>query len=383
MLNFTMEQKVKILSGVGKVQLIGELMRQEGKNKALLVCDKGTIAAGLVDKVTEVFHKENIEYVIFDEVEPDPPVSIVTKGSKICQEEDCDFVIAIGGGSSIDTGKAINILRYNEEPITRFAEMGTPMKESKGFLAIPTTAGTGSEVSDGIILTDTEKNLKFAILAPEGIPEFAIVDPTLMTTMPAGLTVSTGLDALAHVVEGYTSNLSNAYSDILCEKVIETIVEYLPIAYKDGENIEARSKMAAAATYGGWMLVNVHAHLGHAIAHAIGGKMHIPHGLAAAYVLPYAIEHVAEEIPEKIKKLIGFFGGSVDENAEAKDLGPVIRDLILDFTKKLDVQPQLPEKMDATFEEVAEEAVVEVHQNFAYKRMNKEEVVSTLEKIFN
>lgn len=382
MLNFTMQQTVKILTGKGSVSQIGELMKEEGKKKALLVCDKGTISAGIVNKVTDVLDAEDLEYVLFDEVIPDPPVEVVKKGAKVCEDEDCDFVIGLGGGSSIDTGKAINVTRFNKGDITRFAVMGTPMNESKGFVAIPTTAGTGSEVSDGIILTDTENDLKFAILAPDAAPEFAIVDPELMRTMPDFLTASTGLDVLAHSVECYTSNLANAYSDLICEKNIETVVKYLPRAFANGDDMEAREKMGAAATLGGWMLINVHAHLGHAMAHAIGGKLHVPHGVACAWTLPYAIEHVADLIPEKSKKLIELLGGELTGNEKDEELGGILKGLLIDFRTKLDVVPKKPDGADAHLEEVAKEAVAEVHQNFAHRKMDEEEVLKTLDKIF-
>lgn len=382
MLNFTMQQKVKILYGNGAINQLGELVVQTNHKKPMIVCDKGTVAAGIVDKAVNALKKLNIEYVIFDEVVPDPPVHVVETGAEVCKNEQCDMVVGIGGGSSIDTAKAINITRFNEGPITRFADMTVKMNESHGTVAIPTTAGTGSEVSDGIILTDVALNKKFAILAPEGIPEYAIVDPELMASMPPRLTAATGLDVLAHVAEGYTSTLANGYSDLICEKVIEEVVKYLPMAYANGSDLEARGKMAASATLGGWMLVNVHAHLGHAIGHAIGGKFHIQHGYACAYALPYALEYAAPAVPEKIKKLINIFGGTLTGSETPEELGTMVKDLVIDFAQKLGITPQLPEKVDFTFEEVADEIVNEVHQNFSYKKLNKEESVEVLHKIF-
>lgn len=172
------------------------------------------------------------------------------------------------------------------------------------------------------------------------------------------------------------------YSDMICEKVIETVVEYLHRAYKDGNDLQAREKMAVSATFGGWMLINVHAHLGHAIAHAIGGKMHVPHGLAASWVLPYAIEHVADHVPEKIRTLIEMFGAQAVETASTQELGAQVRDLLIDFRTNLGVVPKLPEDGEAHLDEVAREAVAEVHQNFAYRKMDEAQVLQTLSKAF-
>lgn len=382
MVNFSMVQRVKLVYGNGAINQLGDLVLETNHSKVLIVCDKGTLGAGIVKRATDSLDEKNIPYIIFDEVIPDPPIYLVEKGTKVCEENGCDMVVGIGGGSSIDTAKAINVLRFNDGPIERFADMGLKMNDTEGMVAVPTTAGTGSEVSDGIILTDTTTDKKFPILHPENAPEYAIVDPELMLSMPRNLTASTGMDVLAHAMEGYSSNIANGYSDLICEKLIETVIDYLPAAVNDGSNLEARGRMASAATLAGWMLINVHAHLGHAIAHTIGTMFHIPHGYAVSYALPYAMEHVAPAIPEKIKNLIRMFGREVSGHETPEELGSILKELIYEFAENVGITPKLPEKRDHSFEEVAEGIVTEIHTAFAHIKMTNDDAIKALESMF-
>lgn len=222
MFHFELYQKVKILYGVGAIDQLGVLAASIGKQKALMVCDAGIKSAGIADRVQSILEKEGIGVVIFDETEPDPPIAASEKAFALFQEKGCDFVIGVGGGSNMDCAKGVNILRFNEPPLIQYANFGKPFDTGDSLILIPTTAGTGSELSDGAILSD-ENHIKYNFIAEGAFTEYAIIDPQLMAGMPASLTTATGLDALAHAIEAYTSTLATDYSDFLAEKAIDEI----------------------------------------------------------------------------------------------------------------------------------------------------------------
>lgn len=379
-----MVQTVKIIYGVGVVDKITELLAEAKYKKPFIVYDNGVKAAGIADKLLKFLDVGDIEYVCFDKVMPDPPASIIDEGASKCREEKCDAVIGMGGGSSIDTAKGINILRFNEGSILDFVDPNIKMNPSKGFIAIPTTAGTGSEVSDGIIVTDEVARKKRPILCAEGIAEYAIIDPELTIGMPPHLTASTGVDVLTHSVEAYTSNLANLFTDQITSKNIETVIKWLPLAYENGKNIEARSAMSVAATIGGWMLGNAHAHIGHAIAHSIGGKFNIPHGYACAYALPYAIEFISPEAPEKCKYVAELLGAKFTGGETPAEIGKVLRDKLIEFNNLLGIKRAKEFNYDKNiFPEVAKDIVNEVHQNFSMRKMTVNDAMNVLNKIFD
>lgn len=317
-MKFSLIQNTKVLAGCGTVVQIGKLLHESGYKKAFLVFDSGVKGVGIIDKITSSLAAFNIEYLEFDKVLPDPPASIVNEGATLCKRESCDCVVAIGGGSVIDTAKGITILRFNDGKILDYGKLGAEIKKSVGLISIPTTSGTGSELSDGLIISDTEHNQKVPILATNAMSEYAIIDPELTVGMPVGLTMMTGLDVFSHAAEAYTTVISNITTDMLCEKIMETVVEYLPVAVKDGNNLEARTKMQVSASIGGWMLANACAHIGHSIAHVIGAKYHLVHGAACAYGFPAMIKYIAPVSTIKVKKLEKFLGQNLMEQKQQK-----------------------------------------------------------------
>lgn len=317
-MNFSITQNVKVFEKIGAVESIGELMSQAGFRKAFLVCDSGIVKLGLAEIIRHIIEGSGFECVLFDKVVPDPPADVVDEGAAICKSEKCDCVIAVGGGSSIDTAKGVNILRYNEGRILDYADPSVEMKTSRGLIVIPTTSGTGSELSNGLIISDTANAVKVPILAVAGMSEYAILDPSLTAGMPAGLTRVTGLDVFSHACEAYTSVLSTTSSDLVCEKIMETVVESLPAAVADGNDSEARSRMLSAASLGGWMLACASAHVGHSAAHVLGAHYHIPHGKACAMTLPATLRIVAEVMPGKIRR-VGTILGAVFAGSETPD----------------------------------------------------------------
>lgn len=320
-MNFTLLQKVKVIEKKGALRQLGELMREGGFHHAFLVCDGGIAKMGLAEKIRTILEKEGFACTLYDKVQPDPPSTVVDEGAALCREAGCDCVIAVGGGSSIDTAKGINILRFNEGRILDYADPTKAMHPTKGLIAIPTTSGTGSELSNGLIISDVEKGVKAPILAVEGMSEYAILDPELTIGMPAGLTLITGLDVFSHACESYTSILSTTPTDMLCEKIIEDVITYLPRAVADGNDITARERMLSAASLGGWMLACASAHVGHSIAHVLGATFHMPHGKACAFSLPPTLEFIAPVVPEKVKKIGLLLGADFTGHETPAEIG--------------------------------------------------------------
>ncbi|MCI7302159.1 MAG: iron-containing alcohol dehydrogenase [Clostridiales Family XIII bacterium] len=333
-MEFVLEQKVKVLIGDGKLDQIGVLLKEAGYSRAFLVYDSGVKAAGIIERVFTYLDRQQVYYTAFDKVEPDPPANIIDEGAELCRKEHCDCVVAIGGGSAIDTAKGITVLRFNDGKILDYREK--EIKPAAGLITIPTTAGTGSELSQGIIITDPSKKEKVPLLAFQAMSEYAILDPELTQTMPRKLTITTGLDVFSHAAEAYTTLLSNPASDLICEKLMETVFQWLPAAASDGQDSEARRKMLICASLGGWMLYNASAHVGHSIAHVIGAELRIAHGAACAYAFPAMIKEAACVLPEKVRKIGQILGAPLEENLTPNQIGErtakaymVFRDQIL------------------------------------------------------
>ena len=306
-----------MLGGVGCSEKIGELVKEAGYKKAFVVTTSGR--RPLAEKLCGKLSENGIDSVIFDKVLPDPPSDIVEEGTELCKAESCDCVIAVGGGSSIDAAKGINILRFNDGSIIDYATK--PMNPCGGLIVIPTTSGTGSELSNGAIITDVKTGAKLPILCFNCMPEYAVLDPELTVSMPASVTRDTGLDTFSHAAEAYTSVMSDSVTGLICESVMRTVAENLKTACEDGSDIAAREKMQSAAALGGWMLYNNCAHVGHSFAHVVGAELHMVHGQACAYGLPAVLRLIASAVPDKIKTIGTILGATFTGEETAKKIG--------------------------------------------------------------
>ncbi len=316
----------RIVFGEGALDVLDELQGQ----RALIVTDATMVKLGLVDKVKAHLKKAGIEVHVFDKVEPDPSVQTVRQGAEMAQEVCPDWIIGLGGGSPIDAAKAIWILyeRPDIEPaaIGPVGDLG--LRKKARLIAIPTTSGTGAEVTWAIVLTDTVEKRKMGLGHQENIADMAIVDPEMAASMPPRLTADTGLDALVHAVEGYTCTWHTDFTDGLCLHALRLVFQYLPRAVSDGQDMEAREKMHNAATCAGLGFGNAMASMAHAMGHSLGGAFHVPHGRAVVLFLPYTIEFFAPLAPERFAELAAFVGcsGAGDEKA-ARVLANHIREL--------------------------------------------------------
>ncbi len=310
--------------GPGAREVLPQEIKRLGLNKAFVATDKDLLKFGVADKVLKVLESANIPYVVFSDIKPNPTVSNVNAGVKAFAESGADFILAIGGGSSIDTSKAIGIITNNPEfaDVVSLEGVAPTKKKSVPIIALPTTAGTAAEVTINYVITDEVNEKKMVCVDPNDIPAIAIVDAELMYTLPKSLTASTGLDALTHAIEGLITKGAWEMSDMFEIKAIEMIARYLETAVNEPDNAEARNGMAVAQYIAGMAFSNVGLGVVHGMAHPMGAIFDIPHGVANAMLLPTIMEFNAPAALDKyvdIAKAMNVYkdGMTKEEAAEA------------------------------------------------------------------
>jgi alcohol dehydrogenase class IV len=321
--------------------------------RALIVTDELMVELGFVDLVQDKLAQANIECVVFDQVEPEPSLQTIQRGAAFMLEEKPDWIVGLGGGSALDAAKAMWILYERPDlapdEINPFDDLG--LRQKARLVAIPTTSGTGSETTWAVVLTDTREQRKLSTGAPECTPDIAIVDPLFAARMPPRLTADTGLDALTHAIEGYTSSWHNDFADGLCLKAVQMIFTYLPRAFANSDDMEAREKMHNAAALAGLGFINSLAAAAHALGHSLGAVFPIPHGRAVALLLPYTIQFNAlGDQPTRytdIARLLSFPGA---ENTEgATSLVSAIRGLERQIGQPLSIREAFPNLLPDEF----------------------------------
>lgn len=316
----------QMITGAGALEMARDTLGQLGK-KAMIVTDKVMMELGNCAKVEKVLKSQKVEYTIYSEIAGEPTDVMIEKGLTQYKEEGCDFLVALGGGSPIDSMKAIGSLVKNGGNISDY--MGKVIDvEMPPMVAIPTTAGTGSEATQFTIITDTKKDIKMLLKGKVLIPSLAIIDPQFTMTAPPKITAATGLDALCHAVEAYTSRKAQTLSDTFALSAVKRIFQYLPIAFRDGKNEEARVQMSVAALEAGIAFNNSSVTLIHGMSRPIGALFHVAHGLSNAMLmkecLSFALEGAYDRFADLGRAIGAADGADSAETASAKFQAAVV-----------------------------------------------------------
>ena len=312
-------RKAVVEKGAGAIERIPSLLSELGGKKPLVVTDPGLIQAGVAPKVLAVLEARGIPCSLYAKVEPNPSIQTVNAIFSQYREDGCDSLIAIGGGSSMDAAKAAAArVVHPKKSVQKLGGLLKVRKKLPPFIAVPTTAGTGSETTIAALITDTETHHKYAIMDLCLIPSYAVLDPELTIGLPPHITAATGMDALTHAVEAYLCWTYNTKESLrFAEEAVEMIFNYLPRVYENGSDLEARAEMLMASYKAGFAFTRAGVGNIHAIAHTLGGLYNTPHGLANAVVLPVVLEDYGDKVYEKLARLAGFAGVTTGRGAEA------------------------------------------------------------------
>ncbi len=328
--------------GKGAINEIPAIVLAKGFKKAFIATDPDLVKFEVTKKVTDILDANNMAYVIYQDIKPNPTIENVKSGVEAYKASGADYMIAIGGGSSMDTGKAIGIIINNPEfADVRSLEGVAPTKNRTVYtIAVPTTAGTAAEATINYVITDVERKRKFVCVDVNDIPDIAIVDPDMMSTMPKGLTAATGMDALTHAIEGYTTKGAWSLPDCLNLEAIRLISKNLRGAVQNED--DAREGMALGQFVTGMAFSNVGLGIAHSIAHTLGATYDTPHGVACAMMLPIVMEYNAEYTGDKLKDVAEAMGVDTAGMSQAE-----YRKAAVDAVRKLSADVGIPSKLEA------------------------------------
>ena len=286
MTSFTFETCHKIVCEPGAIKTLPSLCKDLGMHRIVLVTDAGLVSAGLIQPVTDALDAEGLSIAVYDAVQADPPDDVVLAAAKFARDHDADGVIGLGGGSSMDVAKLISVLKEAKQPLSEMYGVGNINVERLPLVQVPTTAGTGSEVTPISIIT-TGETTKMGVVSPCLLPDVALLDANLTTGLPPHVTAATGIDAMVHAIEAYMSKIKkNPYSDMLARQALTLMSRHIVDAVDDGDNVDARQAMLLGAMMAGQAFANAPVGAVHALAYPLGGHYHIPHGLSNSLVLP-------------------------------------------------------------------------------------------------
>ena len=357
-----------LLVGPGSSGRLGQAIAGFGHQKLLIVTDAVIAKLGLLKDLTDALTAGGAHWVVFDEITPDAPIPLIERGIDFYREHDCDAIVAVGGGSSIDASKAIAAAIANPGKRLRhlagyFKGLHTPVT----IYAVPTTAGTGSEVTVAAVISDPERHSKLVIVDTRLVPKMAALDPCLMTGLPPHITAATGIDALTHAIEAFVGNWATPSTDGMALSAVGLIFENLRTAYRDGKNLQAREKMSLASTYAGIAFTRANVGYVHAIAHQFGGLYHTPHGLANAIMLPHVLKYSAPAITGRLAKLaLRARVGTEDESED--ELAQKFLDAVDALNRDLGIPTHLDALKQADIPALAQAACHEAHTGYPVPR---------------
>lgn len=364
--------------GAGAIQEIATEAKARAYRKAFVCSDPDLIKFGVTGKVTDVLDNAELAYEIFSDIKANPTIENVQHGVQAFKDAEADYIIAIGGGSSMDTAKAIGIIIANPEfEDVRSLEGTAPTKNPcVPIIAVPTTAGTAAEVTINYVITDVEKKRKFVCVDPHDMPVVAIVDPDMMASMPKGLTASTGMDALTHAIEGYTTKAAWEMTDMFHLKAIEIIARSLRGAVANEK--EGRDGMALGQYIAGMGFSNVGLGIAHSMAHTLGAVYDTPHGVACAMMLPIVMEYNAECTGEKYREIARAMGVKGVDDMSVEEY----RKAAVDAVRQLSIDVGIPTKLDAIKEEDLQFLAESAHADACAPGNPKDADVEDLKNLF-
>lgn len=364
--------------GSGAIQEIATEAKAHGFKKALVCSDPDLIKFGVTAKVTDILDKNGLEYEIYSEIKPNPTIDNVKHGVETFKKSGADYLIAIGGGSSMDTSKAIGIIIANPEfeDVRSLEGVAPTKKPCVPIIAVPTTAGTAAEVTINYVITDVERKRKFVCVDPHDMPIIAIVDPDMMSSMPKGLTASTGMDALTHAIEGYTTKAAWEMTDMFHLKAIEIIARSLRSAVANEK--EGREGMALGEYIAGMGFSNVGLGIAHSMAHTLGAVYDTPHGVACAMMLPIVMEYNADCTGEKYREIARAMGVKGVDDMSVEEY----RKAAIDAVAKLSVDVGIPTKLEAIKEDDLDFLAESAHADACAPGNPKDASVEDLKALF-
>ncbi|MBU3098071.1 MULTISPECIES: iron-containing alcohol dehydrogenase [Clostridium] len=373
-------QTCPIICGAGTISLLGEEAKKLGCTKVMIVSDETVAQLEGYVKAKQSLIDSGIEIVEFKKVIADPPDYIINEGGEIAKSEKIDGIVAIGGGSPMDAAKGINVLVNNPGPVNKY--FGNPFyTPGVPVIMVVATAGTGSESTSIGVITDTINNVKNSVICNSTL---GILDPEITISVPKDITANTGIDTMSHAVEAITAKDPNPKSELLATDAIKKIMKYLPIAMSDGKNIEARENLLLASNFAGLAFNDALVHIGHAIAHSVGAKFHVTHGVVCGLVMPEVMKYAADFKADKVKVVGEAMGISFSGNETDIEIGEVVAVQMRKFVKKVGIKSL--KELGIVREEligIAEMVLADACYNFVPKQLTKEEVQVILGNMYD
>ncbi len=366
----------KLISSCDKLEIV---FNEAHTAAALIVTDKGVVNNGLIKPLENALKNNNIRYVVYDKTQPNPTVDNVEEALKIYHKNQCDTLIAIGGGSSMDCAKAIGARAvYPKKSLAKLGGILRVLRRLPTLIAIPTTAGTGSEVTLAAVITDSTKHHKYALMSFPLIPHYAVLDAALTYTLPPHLTATTGIDALTHAVEAYIGRSTSRETRQLALDATKLIFENIETAYTNGSDYKARENMLSAVYKAGIAFSKSYVGYIHAIAHSLGGQYGTPHGLANAIIMPYVLEEYGKSIYKKLHKL-GIAAGICTELDTYKEGAVKFITAIKELNKGLNIPSKISDIQKEDIPKLAKHAEKEANPLYPVPKLYTK---SELEKLY-
>ncbi|MEK4837692.1 iron-containing alcohol dehydrogenase [Bacillus sp. FSL L8-0152] len=336
-----------VLYGRNSLEKLGEQSKKLGK-RAFIVTDTIMEKLGYVEKCIQQLNKKSITVSTYNKVDAEPTNIHVLEALSLCKEEKCDFIIGIGGGSCIDAAKAVAVLYTNGGEVEDYVQKDIEIENNPlPLIAIPTTSGTGSEVTSVAVITNKKTDVKMMMKHPSFIPKVAIIDPVLTSSLPPQITAATGIDALCHAIEAYISKVSQPLTDVLALSAIESIMKYLRIAYEDGRNMEAREAIMIASLQAGIAFSNASVTLVHGMSRPVGALFHVPHGISNAILLPTVLEFTKTSAMKRLAKIGRSLNKDLYSNSDEE-----VADYTLGEIKKLCFDLRIPNLKEYGIDEI-------------------------------